>query len=247
MLKDGSGWGAMAGVSAGLLAQKGFTGAPAVTVESHEVIEIWADFGNQWYLMEQDFKRHAVCHWAQPPITGILDLLHKHNISPQNIERIQVFTFHEATRLTCRRPNTTEEAQYSLPFPVAAAIFHGHLGPENLSGEALTDQRILRLADCIELIEDEFCNTQFPSIQMARVCIKTKDGQSFESDTTESPWDLSEIKQPHQPSDQELRNKFHWLVAGSLSKSRANELEDKIWRCDTLPDADTITNLLISS
>ena len=33
MVKDGSGWGAMAGVSAAYLAAEGFTGAPAVTVE----------------------------------------------------------------------------------------------------------------------------------------------------------------------------------------------------------------------
>jgi len=34
MLKDGSGWGAMAGVSAVLLAKNGFTGAPAITIEA---------------------------------------------------------------------------------------------------------------------------------------------------------------------------------------------------------------------
>ncbi|MDY7041544.1 MAG: MmgE/PrpD family protein, partial [Chloroflexota bacterium] len=39
MLKDGSGWGTMTGVSAGLLAGRDFTGAPALTVESPEVAE----------------------------------------------------------------------------------------------------------------------------------------------------------------------------------------------------------------
>ena len=34
MLKDGSGWGAMAGVSAAYLAQSGFTGAPAISMEA---------------------------------------------------------------------------------------------------------------------------------------------------------------------------------------------------------------------
>ena len=37
MLKDGSGWGAMCGVSAAYLAADGFTGAPAVTVEDARV------------------------------------------------------------------------------------------------------------------------------------------------------------------------------------------------------------------
>jgi len=245
MLKDGSGWGAMAGVSAGLLAHRGFTGAPALTVESPEVSEIWADIGTRWYLMEQDFKRHAVCHWAQPPISGTLDLIHTYHILPEEIAHIQVFTFHEATRLICRHPKTTEEAQYSLPFPVAAAVIYGDLGPDELSGKAFTDRRVLELANRIEISEDDFCNTQFPGTQTARVRIKTTDGQIFESDTVESPWDKSEIQQPHQPPDQELREKFHWLVSGSLPESRATELEDKIWHCDALPDAVTFTNLLI--
>lgn len=247
MLKDGSGWGAMAGVSAGILAHNGFTGAPAMIVESQEVSGIWADIGSRWYLLEQDFKRHAVCHWAQPPIAGVLELIDTHNISPNNIEHIQIHTFHEATRLTCRHPTTTEEAQYSLPFPVAAAVLHGHLGPNELSGEALTDRRILRLADRIELIEDEFFNDRFPKVQMAKVQIRTKDDHVFESDAMESPWDRSDIQQPHQPPDQELREKYYWLVADCLLKSRAIEIEDKIWHCDELNDADIFTNLLISS
>jgi hypothetical protein len=82
---------------------------------------------------------------------------------------------------------------------------------------------------------------------MARVRLITKDGQTFETEPTESPWDNSEIKQPHQPPDQDLREKFHWLVSGCLSKSRAEDLENKIWHCDTLPDATSLTNLLISA
>src|SRR5262249_16850604 len=36
MVKDGSGWGAHAGVTAALLAREGFTGAPALTVERND-------------------------------------------------------------------------------------------------------------------------------------------------------------------------------------------------------------------
>jgi len=37
MLHDGSGWGALVGVSAAVLAEHGFTGAPAITVEAPDV------------------------------------------------------------------------------------------------------------------------------------------------------------------------------------------------------------------
>ena len=49
MVKDGSGWGAMAGVSAALLARDGFTGAPAITVEGVKMSKrsgrIWVPAG----------------------------------------------------------------------------------------------------------------------------------------------------------------------------------------------------------
>ncbi|MCP4422218.1 MAG: MmgE/PrpD family protein, partial [Chloroflexi bacterium] len=65
MLKDGSGWGAMAGVSGGLMAASGFTGAPSITIEAENVAEYWADLGERWSLMIQYFKPYAVCYWAQ--------------------------------------------------------------------------------------------------------------------------------------------------------------------------------------
>ena len=74
MLKDGSGWGAMAGVSAGMLAEAGFTGAPALTVESPEASGWWSSLGSTWYVMEQGLKAHGSCWWSQPPIEAVLAL-----------------------------------------------------------------------------------------------------------------------------------------------------------------------------
>lgn len=241
MLKDGSGWGAMAGVSAAILAQSGFTGAPALTIESSDVETIWEDLGSRWYICEQDFKRYAVCHWAQPAIAGTLALMSMHRLSARQIDRIRVFTFHEATRLNCSRPRNTEEAQYSLPFPVAAAVIRDNLGPEELNGMALNDFRILSLADRIDLVEDDTCNAQFPNIQCARVQIETKDGTVFESDEVQAPWDVT-----NEPAtDDEIREKFRLLASKNLSESRIADLEEVIWHCDELPDANDVMTLLI--
>ena len=49
MVKDGSGWGAMTGVSAARLAASGFTGAPALIVEDSP--NHWADLGTRWYTL----------------------------------------------------------------------------------------------------------------------------------------------------------------------------------------------------
>ena len=79
MLKDGSGWGAMAGVSAALLARNGFTGAPALTIT--EPPDIWSDLGDNWLITQQYFKPYPVCRWAQSPIEAALALRAEHGLT----------------------------------------------------------------------------------------------------------------------------------------------------------------------
>jgi 2-methylcitrate dehydratase PrpD len=239
MLKDGSGWGAMTGVSAGLLASAGFTGAPALTVENEEVAEIWDDLGDRWLITEQYFKPFAVCQWAQPAIAGVLKLQKQHSLDLNTMRNIRVTTFHEATRLANPHPATTEDAQYSLPFPVAAALVHRRLGPIELSGKALRHPLVLRLAERVELVEDPGYSAHFPSERLARVQIETDDGSSYNSGEVEASWGMEEP-----PSDEALREKFRWLASTCLSPERITELEAAIWRVAELPDVSVLCHLL---
>ncbi len=241
MLKDGSGWGAMAGVSAGMMAGNGFTGAPALTVEAEDVAEFWADMGEEWDMMIQYFKPYAVCYWAQPAIGGALKLQREHNIQPETIEKVRVYTFHEASRLTSRRPQNTEEAQYSLPFPLAGALVHRQLGYAQLSGPALKDPLILNLTDRVELIEDEFFNAHFPEDRLSRVEIELKDGKTYDSGVARALWDLTA-----QATDQELKVKFRQLAAPYLPETRVKALEDMLWHCTDLADIQKLPGLLAS-
>ncbi len=239
MLKDGSGWGAMTGVSAALLAGNGFTGAPALTVESPAVAEFWAGLGTNWLITDQYFKPDAVCRWAQPAIAGVLALQQAHSLPPETVQRIRVFTFYEATRLACRHPQTTEEAQYSLPFPVAAALAYGQLGPTELSGPALNDPLVLSLVDRVELVEEPTFSARFPARRLTRVEIETTDGAIFDSGEVQARWEAA-----NPPTDTQLREKFRWLAHTSLSESRTAMLEEMIWQCADLSDAADLTALL---
>jgi 2-methylcitrate dehydratase PrpD len=243
MLKDGSGWGAMAGVSAGMMAAGGFTGAPAITVEASDgdesVAELWSDLGARWLILDQYFKPHAVCRWAQPAIAGALEIQHKHDLTVEDIRQIRVFGFHEAVRLATRHPENTEEAQYSLPFPVAVAIVHQQVGPTELSGEALKDPQVLNLADRVELIEDPAYNARFPAERVGRVEIETRGGQIYRSGEAAAEWGSEDP-----PSNSDLRQKFRWLAALELNNSRISELEDMLWHCQDLADATDLQKIL---
>jgi len=240
MLKDGSGWGAMAGVSAAYLAQASFTGAPALTIEDEEVKRYWDDLGEDWLMAGQYFKPHAVCRWAQPAIEAALRLQQTHRLSPDNISRIEAHTFHEAVRLNSRHPETTEEAQYSLQFPLAAVLVQGQLGATELGEAALTDTAILRLSDRIELIEDDQFSLRFPARRFARVIVETRAGERYDSGEVEARWDPD-----NPPSDQELLEKFRWLVKDIVSADRAREMENLLWQCSELSDVSSLLNAIL--
>ncbi|MDX2499311.1 MAG: MmgE/PrpD family protein [Deltaproteobacteria bacterium] len=240
MVKDGSGWGAMAGVSAAYLARDDFTGAPALTIEDEQAKTYWDGLGQDWLISGQYFKPHAVCRWAQPAIEAALTLKQTHRLSPDEINRIEIHTFHEAVRLTVRHPQSTEEAQYSLPFPLAAALVHGRLGAAELDETALADETILQLSDRIELIEDDQFSSRFPARRFARVIVETTMGERYDSGEVEARWDPGTP-----PSDQALSDKFRWLAKDVMPGDRASELENLLWQCSELSDVSSLLNAIL--
>ena len=221
MLKDGSGWGSMAGCSAALLARDGFTGAPAITIEADDVQDHWSDIGSNWAITDQYVKAYPVCRWAQPAIAGVLSIKEKHKFETQQIKRIEIGTFHESKRLSVSSPSTTEQAQYSLPFPTAAAIVHNDVGLEQIDGAGLRDKEVLRLSNMIEMVEVDEYNQCFPALRKSHVVIEFNDGQVLNSGTVQAAGD------PEIPfSTDILQQKFMRFAGKPLGESRALALKD---------------------
>jgi 2-methylcitrate dehydratase PrpD len=165
-------------------------------------------------------------------VEAALTLQRAHGLKAADIRCLWVSTFAEAARLTIARPATTEAAQYSLPFPVAAALVHGHLGPEALTGAALADEAVLTLAERVVLHEDPALSQRFPVERIARVRVEMDDGATFDSGETGPRWEAADP-----PSDDELRAKFRWLAGTVLPAERAAALEAALWQCDELEAA----------
>jgi len=239
MLKDGSGWGSMTGVLAGRLAAAGFTGAPALTVEGDDVAAEWADLGQTWLMRDLYFKPCACCRWAQPAVEGARSLAAEHHLAPAGIAKIIVHTFEAATRLTVARPEDTEQAQYSLPYPVAAALVDGRLDPEQVTEPRIFDETILRLADKVTMAVDESLEARFPAQALARVTIYSADGSRFVSGICDARGD------PANPlSDAELTDKFNRLVEAHLAADRVDALRGACWGCARLGDVRQLVALL---
>lgn len=235
MLKDGSGWGAMAGVSAAHLARDGFTGAPAITLDG----PAWSDLGARWLILEQYFKPYPVCRWAQAPVEAVLALRRSHGLASHDVTGLSIETFHEATRLAVNAPGTTEEAQYSTSFPTAVALVRGALGPADIADEALADPEIRRVSQLVTMIENDRANAVFPATRLARVTLALRSGRTLISDWHEPRWSYDAP-----PTEAELRAKYHGLADDLLGSDRAGRIEEAIDGLDALP-ASALFDLLV--
>ena len=66
------------------------------------------------------------------------------------------------------------------------------------------------------------------------------DGGLLDSGLVFAPWDVMDVP----ATDDELQDKFHWLVGKHLSQERAHTLETLLWKYDDIMNAQTIFPLL---
>ena len=227
MLHDGSAWGALAGASAVFMAERGFTGAPAITVEAAEVADVWRDLGDRWVVHKHYIKPYPVCRWIHALVGAALELRATHEIHAADIAAIDVSAFHEATRLYRELPQTTAVAQYSISFPVAAALVRGRCGVDEITGAGLTDPDVARLVALTRVHDSKDYSARFPAARFGDVVVTMKDGRRFASGPRDARGG------PENPlQESEIIAKFHDFAAPAIGERRAQALVDAVRRLD---------------
>ena len=227
MGKDSIGWGCMVAMSSALLAREGFTGVTPLFNDAPDPA-LLRELGLRYRMLDLYFKPYAACRWGQPAIAGALKITGEHSLMPEDIAKIKVMTFAAAKALPEGHPRTTEEAQYSLTFPVAAAILAGEVGPEQVLAPGLGNPAILSLADKVSVEIDPDFEAAFPGRTLAEVILETNSGQTYASGPVEPRWEPS----TGLPTEEELRAKFLWLAGPVLGPDRAEELADLVLDLD---------------
>ena len=219
MLHDGSGMGALVGCMASLMAQSGFTGAPAISVEADDVALYWDNLGSSWTIEENYIKPYPVCRWAHASLDALLGLVEDHKFSADDVAAIRVNTFTEAAALFRGMPATTSQAQYSLPFALASLLVNGHIGPNEITGDGLSDPAVKALLPRISVQDAQRHTDRFPEGRWSDVTIVLKNGAELASG------DVHARGGPEAPiSLGEVERKFH-VIAAALPKERRR----KIW------------------
>jgi 2-methylcitrate dehydratase PrpD len=218
-----------------LMAAQGFTGIEPLFSDTPD--PQWIEsLGNDWQIFNLYFKPYAACRWAQPAVAGALKLARKNCLKPQQIKNIQVNTFEAAVCLPNKHPRDTEEAQYSLAFPIAAALLDGEVGPAQVLPPHLHDPDLLDLMDKISAQTVPAYEAEFPAKATCEVIIETTAGEILRSGRMEALWEPPDTL----PSDSDLGSKFLWLTSPVLGKIKARRLMENIWTADRWPSLDPI-------
>lgn len=238
MSKDGIAWGAFAGVTAALLAERGFTAIPALFDDPRHAGTV-DTLGVEYELLRVYVKPYPCCRWFQPPIEGVRAIRARHGVKGDDVDRIEVATFAAAVDAQTRVPATQEEAEYSLPYCVAAVAVHGELGRAQVSEGGLADPRILDLAQRVHVRLAPDLEARFPAEALARVTVVTRPGDRFEAGPVGARGGADDPL-----SDEELRQKYFGLVDGILTPPAAEALAAAVDRIETGPDARALVALM---
>lgn len=223
MGKDSIGWGCLVAMMSAIMADRGFTGINPIFDDCPN--EEWIEsLGKSWEIMNLYFKPYSACRWAQPGVDGALKILSEHAIEAKGIQKICVFTFKESAALSQAYPQNTEEAQYNIAFPIAAAILDKEVGPGQVLPPRLFDKDIHNTMDKITIIAKERFQKNFPSKAESEVEVTTNSGEIFTSGVMSARWDTHSTL----PSDQELEEKFLWLTRPVLGDRNAVALKKLI-------------------
>jgi 2-methylcitrate dehydratase PrpD len=231
MVKDGVAWSAFAAVSGALMARGGFTSSPSLFALD-EAAPWVGSLGSQYLIHDLYFKPYCCWRWVQPAVRAALAVVERNAIDWRSIESVHVETFAEACALSSKVPETSEEAQYGGPYPVAAALVHGDVGPQQVLEDYLADERVLALLPRIQFVFREEFQREFPARRLAEVLLRAG-GESLASGVVAAHGD------PTDPlSDAEMQAKFRRYAAPH------DHLHDLVARLEILPDLKPIIDAL---
>jgi 2-methylcitrate dehydratase PrpD len=132
---------------------------------------------------------------------------------------------------TKQRPRTTYEAQFSLPFSVAAAFVDGGVGIDTFSPSRLSDQRVLGLAAKVGYVIDG--DAGFPAMLPGRVRVRMTDGRVLET----------QVEDSRPPGRQAIIEKFRANAERALSPARVAELEARVLELARAPSVAPVVAL----
>ncbi len=237
------------GVTAALLASRGFAGPESVLEGKFGFCRTFSDSPKLSYLthrLGEKFEtlniciKRCACHInAHAPIEALQKLREEIGFEPQDVREIVVGGIEKlVTHHAIYQPKDLMMAQYSIPFCVALSLYFDPTDPDSFDDKKLKDKNLLAMMRKIRLNTDREIE-QKGWDRAARVTVDLRNKQRHSamvvhfSGTPRNP--LSRL---------EVEDKARKLTRGILSERQLELLFDTVLRLEKITDVSRIGDLL---
>lgn len=232
MTKGKVGWAVLTGVVAALLAREGFTGLGSIYDDPRIDQALLSNLGREYEMLKVYHKCYCSCRLTHAALDGLLELMQKYDLDAEDVIKVTVGSSSTVTTLNNYRPHTLEEAQFSIPFVIGAALVDGKVAPEQINERRLGDKAILNQADKVKLEVNPTIDASSLGKLGAIVKIEAKGGRTY---VTHVDNPKGNIENPF--GDDELREKFRSLSTRVLGEEKTEE----VIRC--VDDLENLSNI----
>jgi 2-methylcitrate dehydratase PrpD len=210
------------------LVECGFTGerdGPAsllgqVISDQFKPDEVIRNLGTDWHLMRNYFKLHSCCRYNHGTLDALDELASRGGLpSPEQIDRIEVQTYHLAAELNDPAPANTLAAKFSVPFAVATRIVNGSSALESFTWEQVRNPKVLELAGKVSIVHSNAMSERLPMERPARISLALKDGRTL---VGQAGVNRGDDAAPY--TREELRGKFMSLTGRIWPAAQGQEL-----------------------
>ena len=248
------GWAAHAGIIGALLAKEGFLGPTTILEgrdgflhgysEEADASKAVDGLGDLFYINKVSIKTHACCRYKQGPIDCILDIVHSHDLKPQEVEKVTVgilkagFNVVAAPEDQKQNPLNVVDAQFSMPFGAAVAIINGRASLEEYVDGNLDRPEIRELMSKVQCVQDPALEVNYPSQWPAWAEVETRDGRKLRSEVTYPKGDPENAL-----SWEELKDKFRNITRPVFPEQKLNKQEEIIGMVESLEELEDVRAL----
>ena len=241
------------GVTAALLAARGFTGDPdaldgpwgfyAVQGGGASAEKVSQGFGKTWSIVEPgvSIKPYPCGVLTHPTIDSMLKLVIEHDVKPDDIDAVKVYAGTNILK-PIRYPIAANhlQAKFSLPAALAMIALERKAGKREFSDEFVSSAPMQAMQRRISTeLDAEIEKMGFDKMR-SRILIRLKDGRAVES------WADERYRGgPENPlSDADLEAKVRSCCDGVLNESAQSTLIETAWSVAQLRDASKLMRII---
>jgi 2-methylcitrate dehydratase PrpD len=243
------------GIIAATLAREGFTSAPDILEGEFGFLRVFGmpgeyddrkiseTLGHPWNLVANGvgLKPYPCCRNAHRPLDAMLALVHAHQFTPEQVERIECeISAHVTKVMTYPEAHTGLEGKFCLPYCLAVAVCDRRVGIRQFADTRVRDSQVQGVSSRVQILHPyEKTEWETDGLLPCIVRVHLKDGRALEESAGAPRGD------PDNPlSWEQIADKYRDCARELLAEADVEHTLDLVHRLEALPSLAEVMEIL---